>query len=165
MFWFVSYPWTTILCKHPLRFWLMNLHRLTPRFLIPLTVLFARTLSLMCHAALSRLSSVTFGVLDSILSYDWSQRVMKFVEVDHLKIWEGRNAVSISSRRRHPAVCIRTDRVHPFSFTVSFLEINSHAMGSTPTNLGDGYIGIDSVKDWLMDWSMMIHIMREMVFD
>jgi hypothetical protein len=48
---------------------------------------------------------------------------------------------------RHPAVCICTDCVHPFSLIISFLVINSRAMGSTSTNHGDGHIGIDSVKN------------------
>jgi hypothetical protein len=52
-----------------------------------------------------------------------------------------------------------------FSLIVLFLVISSRAMGSTPTNYGDGHIGIDSVKDWLMDRLIMIYIMREMGFD
>jgi hypothetical protein len=52
-----------------------------------------------------------------------------------------------------------------FSFIISFLVINYRAMGSTSTNHGDGHIGVNSVKDWLMNRLMMISIMREMVFD
>jgi hypothetical protein len=48
---------------------------------------------------------------------------------------------------------------------ISLLVINSRAMGSTSANHGDGRIRIDIVKDWLMDRLMMIHRMREMVFD
>jgi hypothetical protein len=38
-------------------------------------------------------------------------------------------------------------------------------MGSTSANHGDGHIGINSVKDSLMDRLVLISIMREMVFD
>jgi hypothetical protein len=48
---------------------------------------------------------------------------------------------------RHPAVCIRTDRVHLILVDYFVLVINSRAMGSTSTNHGDGHIGINSVKD------------------
>jgi hypothetical protein len=34
-----------------------------------------------------------------------------------------------------------------FWLIISFLVINSRAMGSIPTNHGDGHIGINSVKD------------------
>jgi hypothetical protein len=54
-----------------------------------------------------------------------------------------------------------------FSLIISFLVINSRAMGSTSTstNHGDGLVGINSVKERLMDRLMMIYIMREMGFD
>jgi hypothetical protein len=52
-----------------------------------------------------------------------------------------------------------------FLLIISFLMINSRPMGSTSTNHGDGHIGIDNAKEWLMDRLVMIYIMREMVFD
>jgi hypothetical protein len=51
------------------------------------------------------------------------------------------------SLTRHPAICIRTDRVHPILFDYFVCVINSRAMGSTSTNYGDGDSGINSMKD------------------
>jgi hypothetical protein len=51
------------------------------------------------------------------------------------------------SETKHPAVCIRTDRVHPVLVDYFFLVINFRAMGSTSTNYDDGHITINNVKD------------------
>jgi hypothetical protein len=48
--------------------------------------------------------------------------------------------------KRHPAVCIHTDHVHPILVDY-FLVISSRAMCSSPTNHGNGHIGINIVKD------------------
>jgi hypothetical protein len=66
---------------------------------------------------------------------------------------------------RHPAVCIRIDRVHSILINYFVLVINSRAMGSISTNHGDGHIGINSMKGWLMDRLAMNNIMREIIFD
>jgi hypothetical protein len=52
-----------------------------------------------------------------------------------------------------------------FSLIISFLVINSRAMGSASTNHGDGHIGINSAKNWLMDRLMMIYRMRDIICD
>jgi hypothetical protein len=43
-----------------------------------------------------------------------------------------------------------------FSLIISFWVIDSRAMGSTSTHHGDAHIGINSVRNWLMDRLMMI---------
>jgi hypothetical protein len=57
---------------------------------------------------------------------------------------------TIDRTRRH-AVCIRTHRVHPILLDYFVLVIDFRAMGSTSMNHGDGYVGINRVKDRLMD--------------
>jgi hypothetical protein len=52
-----------------------------------------------------------------------------------------------------------------FALIISFLVINSRAMGSISRNHGDRHIGIENVKDWLMGRLGMIYIARKMVFD
>jgi hypothetical protein len=46
---------------------------------------------LMCHTALLLLIFITFCVLNNIVSYDQSKRVIKVDEFDHSRFWEGRN--------------------------------------------------------------------------
>jgi hypothetical protein len=47
----------------------------------------------------------------------------------------------------HPAICIRTDCVHPILVDYFVLVINSCAMGSLSTNHGSGRVRINTVKD------------------
>jgi hypothetical protein len=55
---------------------------------------------LMCHTALLLLIFITFRVLDKIMSYGQSKRVIQANTFDDSKFWEGRTVdISISSRK------------------------------------------------------------------
>jgi hypothetical protein len=55
---------------------------------------------LMCHTALLFFMFIVFCVLQSIVNYDQSERVMKFNGLDRSKFWEDRNVdISISSKK------------------------------------------------------------------
>jgi hypothetical protein len=65
---FLSYPQTTYLCRHPVRFWSKNLHSSDHRFLIPLMILFRADLYIWCtrvHCCYWPLS------LSAILTASW----------------------------------------------------------------------------------------------
>jgi hypothetical protein len=58
------------------------------------------TLYLMCHIALLLLKFIAFRVLDSVVNYDQSKRVMKVDGFDRSKSWEAGNVdISISSKK------------------------------------------------------------------